>query len=64
MNFYYNFVHTLFQFVLRHIYIQNYDSNICGKVFRYNYSLKTYRIFAIIRFFKFDVYQFDAYCLL
>ena len=56
-------LYTLFQFVLKHI-IQNYDSNICGKVVPYNCTLKTYRIFGIIRFFKFDVYQFDAYCLL
>ena len=48
-------LYILFHFVLKHI-IQNYDSNICGKVVPYNCSVKTYRIFAIIRFFKFDVY--------
>ena len=42
-------LYMLFQFFWKHI-IQNYDSNICGKVVPYNCSLKTYRIFAIIRY--------------
>ena len=52
----------LFQFVLKHI-IQNYDSNICGKVVPYNYSLKNYRIFALNSLLS-SMCMFDAYCLL
>ena len=45
----------LFDFFLKHI-IRTYVSYIWGKVVSYNCSLKTYRIFAIICFSKFNMY--------
>ena len=54
----------LFDFFLKHI-IRTYVSYICWKVVSYNCSLKTYRIFAIICFSKFNMYICSlliAYC--